>query len=182
MNTAQQHGPASTSTAARPAAINTSLQPSCLLPATPAVTYSATDLSALLYMIEEEKLAGDLYDVFYQQTGLRVFDRIGNAEDQHMTALIKQANVAGLNLDAVLSLAEGHYANPELQSLYDTLLASGSVSDSAALGVGVEIETVDIADLQQASVGLTGTALGNVYASLLKGSDHHLAAFEAWLV
>jgi len=145
------------------------------------VVYSQADLDALSYMIEEEKLAGDIYDAFYEQTGLRVFDKIGDAEDQHMDTLIAQANIAGLNLDTILSFPEGQYSNPELQSLYDNLLATGSVSATAALEVGVAIELTDIADLQLAIADLVGTPLGTAYANLLNGSNNHLAAFEGLL-
>jgi hypothetical protein len=145
------------------------------------VTYSQADLAGLAYMIEEEKLAGDIYDALYQQTGLQVFDRIGDSEDQHLSTLLQQAQIAGLNLDHILALPEGQYSNPELQTLYDTLLASGSVSVTAALEVGVAIEQTDIADLQLAMVDLVGTPLGTAYANLLSGSANHLAAFEGWL-
>ncbi len=145
------------------------------------VTYTQTELASLAYMIEEEKLAGDIYDAFYEQTGLRVFDRIGNAEDQHMATLLAQAERAGLDFDDILSLPDGQYSNPELQDLYDTLLASGSVSATAALEVGVAIELTDIADLQLAIVDLVGTPLGTSYANLLSGSYNHLAAFEGML-
>lgn len=151
------------------------------LPATATATYSQADLDALIYMIEEEKLAGDIYDAFYEQTGLRVFDKIGDSEDQHMEALIAQAEIAGLNLDAVLSFPEGQYSNPDLQALYDSLLSTGSVSTTAALEVGMAIELTDIADLQFAMVDLVGTSLGSVYANLLSGSNNHLAAFEGLL-
>lgn len=148
------------------------------LPASTAANYTQADLDTLVYMIEEEKLAGDIYDAFFEQTGLRVFDKIGDSEDQHMETLIAQAEIAGLNLDTILSFPEGQYSNPELQSLYDSLLATGSVSDAAALEVGMAIEATDIADLQLAMVDLVGTPLGSVYANLLNGSNHHLAAFE----
>jgi hypothetical protein len=165
--TAQNHQPAA----------DTCLQDPSLI--TTAVTYSQADLDALIYMIEEEKFAGDIYDAFYEQTGLRVFDKIGDAEDQHLATLIAQAEIAGLNLDTVLSLPEGSYSNPELQSLYDTLLATGSVSTTAALEVGVAIELTDIADLDLAVVDLVGTPLGTAYVNLLSGSNNHLAAFES---
>jgi len=145
------------------------------------VTYSQADLAGLAYMIEEEKLAGDIYDALYQQTGLQVFDRIGDSEDQHLSTLLQQAQIAGLNLDHILALPEGQYSNPELQTLYDTLLASGSVSVTAALEVGVAIEQTDIADLQLALADLVGTPLGTAYANLSSGSANHLAAFEGWL-
>jgi len=170
----QQQGPAQSH---QPA--DTCLQDPSLI--TTAVTYSQADLDALIYMIEEEKLAGDIYDAFYEQTGLRIFDKIGDAEDQHMATLVAQAEIAGLNLDTVLSFPKGSYSNPELQALYDTLLVTGSVSTTAALEVGVAIELTDIADLELAVIDLVGTPLGAAYAHLLSGSNNHLAAFEGLL-
>lgn len=149
--------------------------------ALPDVSYTDADLSALMFMIEEEKLAGDVYDALFEQTGLRVFDRIGDAEDQHMSTLLDQATTLGLNLDTVISLPAGSYSDPELQSLYDSLMLTASASDTAALEVGATIEVADIADLELAMVDLAGTPLGDIYANLLSGSNHHLAAFEGLL-
>lgn len=144
-------------------------------------TTSDADTAGLVYMIEEEKLAGDLYDALFAQTGLRVFEQIGHAEDQHLATLVNQARNTGLDVDGLLSLPAGEYSNPALQSLYDTLLATGSASTTAALQVGVAVESTDIADLQAAMVGLVGTPLGSAYANLLGGSVNHLTAFESLL-
>lgn len=141
-------------------------------------SYSEADLAQVLFMIEEEKLAGDVYDALFAQTGLSVFDRIGDAEDRHMDTLLDQAATLGLNVDTIISLPEGTYSSPELQALYNTLMAAGSVSTTAALEVGAAIENADIADLELAMAGLVDTPLGDVYANLLSGSNQHLTAFE----
>ncbi len=141
-------------------------------------TYSQDDLAQLLYMIEEEKLAGDVYEALYAQTGVGAFDQIAASEDRHFDILLEQAQNLGVAVDGILALPEGQYSSPELQTLYDGLMLAASISVSAALEVGVAIETTDIADLQAASTGLDGTALGDVYANLLVGSVQHLNAFE----
>lgn len=143
--------------------------------------YSDEQVASLLFMIEEEKLAGDLYEAFYEQTGLRVFGRIASAEDRHMDALVTQAELAGLDIDGILALPAGEYINPELQTLYDDLLGAGSVSADAALAVGQQVEQADIADLGEAMVAVIGTPLETVYSRLETGSAHHLAAFDFWL-
>ena len=144
-------------------------------------TYSDASIDTLLYMIQEEKLAGDLYQNFYEQTGLTVFNRIAKAEDRHMSALVTQAEKIGIDVDALLSLPEGQFANTELQVMYDELLATGSVSADAALGVGRLVEQADIADLDDAMIAVVGTRLEKVYGSLLAGSQQHFDAFDFWL-
>lgn len=143
--------------------------------------YTDEQIASLLYMIEEEKLAGDLYEAFYDQTGLLVFDRIASAEDRHMDAAIEQAVLAGLDIDGILALPAGEYINPELQALYVDLLAAGSISADAALAVGQQVEQADIADLNEALVTVVGTPLETLYSNLETGSTHHLAAFDFWL-
>ena len=131
----------------------------------------------LLFMLEEEKLAGDLYQVFADQTGFSVFSNISASEDRHYAALLRYAKTAGLPVDAITGLPAGEYVNPEIQALYDTLLEQGSRSDVAALEVGALVERTDIADLQTALVGLTDRVLADVYSRLLDGSINHLDAF-----
>jgi hypothetical protein len=145
------------------------------------VVYTDEQVASLLFMIEEEKLAGDLYEAFYDQTGLLVFDRIASAEDRHMDALVNQAELAGLDIDGILALPAGEYLNPELQALYVDLLVAGSVSADAALAVGQQVEQADIADLTETMITVVGTPLEIVYSHLETGSTHHLAAFDSWL-
>lgn len=138
-------------------------------------------IASLRFMIEEEKMAGDLYDAFYAQTGLTVFSRIAASEDKHMDALLKQADLAGLDVSDLLALPAGDYLDPAVQLLFDQLYASGSVSADAALAVGVAVEQTDIADLNSTLDAVAGTALVGVYSHLMNGSEHHLAAFETLL-
>ena len=133
--------------------------------------------ASLLFMLEEEKLAGDIYEVFAQQTGLAVFSRISASEDRHYAALLRSAETAGLAIDAITGLPAGEYVNAELQALYDALLEQGSLSERAALEVGALVERTDIADLQSAIGSLSDTRLADIYSRLLQGSIHHLEAF-----
>ncbi|WP_216640109.1 DUF2202 domain-containing protein [Rhodovulum sp. P5] len=143
--------------------------------------YTDEDIANLLYMLEEEKLAGDIYEALYDQTGLQIFANIAESEDSHVAALLAQADVMDIDVSAILAEPAGSFVNPDLQALYDTLLAQGSESATAALEVGVLIEETDIVDLQEAASSVEGTALAAVYDNLLDGSANHLDAFEAWL-
>ena len=140
----------------------------------------STEVKAgLVYMIEEEKMARDLYDAFAAQTGSVVFDRISTSEQKHMDTLLLVAQKAGVDVTAISTTA-GVFTNTAIQSLYTTLLAQGSVSLDAAYDVGVLVEQTDIADLQDYSADATLGIVGTVYANLENGSEHHLAAFTQY--
>ena len=144
--------------------------------------YSAEAISTFRYMVEEEKLAGDLYEVFYTQTGLKIFGNIMKSEDQHVAALTTQAGLAGIDINDLVSLPKGTFLNQDLQSLYDSLLAQGSTSSFAALTVGKDIEVRDIADISVAMKEIPATSsLYLTYGNLRTASGNHLNAFNKQL-
>lgn len=153
-------------------------EPEAEVTQTVTATYSAEAIAELKFMIEEEKLAGDIYDVFYNMYGLKIFNNIAQSEDQHFNALINQAETIGLDVDQFLFEPVGSFDDPELQAMYDTLLAQGSESETAALEVGKAIEEKDMVDIAAAIEAVEGTTLAEVYDSLLTGSSYHLEAFE----
>jgi hypothetical protein len=144
-------------------------------------TYDDDAIAELLFMLEEEKLAGDIYEAFYDLYGIKIFDNIAASEDRHFAALETQAEALGIDTDVFVFNEPGSFENEELQALYDTLIVDGSESASAALEVGVAIEEQDMIDLTEAAASVAGTALANVYQSLLTGSESHLEAFNALL-
>jgi hypothetical protein len=77
--------------------------------------------------------------------------------------------------------AVGQFTYPELQELYDQLVADGGVSLRDALEVGVLIEETDIEDLRAALLTTREKPVRNVFGNLLNGSLNHLAAFRSWL-
>ncbi len=141
-------------------------------------TLDSGDTASLLFMIEEEKMARDVYDALYEQTGLKIFDNISNSEQKHMNALLNAAAKLGVDT-STLNMDAGVFVNTEISDLYTQLLIQGSVSTTAALEVGALIEATDIADLQEAIATVDVTLLGQVYANLLNGSENHLNAFES---
>jgi hypothetical protein len=141
-------------------------------------TYSEDAKAELLFMLEEEKLAGDLYEALYKKTGLKVFQNIAASEDKHFNALLRQADKIGLDTDDIVFNDPGEFENTELQTMYDNLLARGSRSDKAALRVGKNVERADIKDLKDAMDDVEGTKLYDVYDNLLQGSRNHWDAFD----
>ncbi len=145
-------------------------------------SYSDAAVDELVFMIEEEKLAGDIYEVFYGMYGLKIFDNIAQSEDRHFDAVVNQAETMGIDVDQFLFEPAGTFQNEDLQEMYDTLLAQGSESVTAALEVGKAIEEKDITDIADAIDDVEGTALASVYESLLSGSGNHLEAFDSLLM
>jgi len=129
-------------------------------------------------MIEEEKLAGDVYEAFYDLYGLNIFANIAASEDQHFNALINLAESIGLDVDEFVYEDGGTFIDADLQDMYDELIAQGTESVRAALEVGMAIEKKDMVDIANAAEAVEGTALASIYENLLAGSANHLEAFQ----
>lgn len=146
---------------------------------TSTATLSASEQQTLSYMLEEEKLAHDIYVKLYDAWGVNVFNNISKSETQHQASLASAATYFGLTNPSSSQL--GVFTNQDLQNLYNTLLAKGLTSKTAAFEVGKAIEEQDIADLQKAIDQTGSTYLDTVYSRLLKGSQNHLKAFNRQL-
>jgi hypothetical protein len=167
---------------ARPAATSTSLMTPSPAPtaaptaeAAPVVAAQSTD-DLLIYLVEEEKLAHDVYTVLGDLWGGNVFTNIVQSETSHQDQVV--ALLASHGIADPRSSELGVFSNPDLQALYDQLIAQGSTSLADAYAVGVAIEEKDIADL---TVAMTTTTDADVLATLqvlLSGSENHLAAFS----
>jgi hypothetical protein len=153
----------------------------CLSTVSTAADFSQESIDTLLFMIEEEKMARDLYTKLYKKSDLDIFNTIAQSEDRHMDALILQAENIGLDVGAITSKRVGKFENDAIQDLYNTLLKQGKASPEAALNVGVLVEETDIADLEVAIVSVVGTSLEAAYSNLLYGSNNHLDSFSTWL-
>jgi hypothetical protein len=143
--------------------------------ATAALTTQQT--ADLLGMVEEEKLAGDVYATLAAQYGDAELARIAASEDKHAASLRRLLTRYGI-ADPTAGFVAGEFPTASFQALYDDLVARGSVSLVAADAVGAEIERMDIDDLTDAIATATGrTDVQRVYTNLRNGSQHHLAAF-----
>ncbi len=135
------------------------------------------ETEGLMYMREEEKLAHDVYRVLYEIWGQRVFDNISRSEVTHTEAMLALLERYQLT-DAVAGFDIGVFSIAELQTLNDSLVASGSNSLIDALMVGAAIEEIDIIDIQAYIEQVEDNDdIVLVYESLLKGSRNHLRAF-----
>jgi hypothetical protein len=138
---------------------------------------SEQEIDGLMYMREEEKLAHDVYVVLYDVWGQRVFDNISNSEQTHTEAVLELINRYALT-DPAAGNEIGVFTDTTLQSLNDTLVASGSSSLIDALMVGAAIEEIDMIDINRYIDQVEDNDdIVLVYENLLKGSRNHLRAF-----
>jgi len=137
-------------------------------------TASSDDAASLTFMIEEEKLAHDLYVELGDAWDLRVFTNIASAEDQHAAQVRSLLDTYGLD-DPTDGMAAGEFVDPALQDLYDTLLDMGLASRVDALNAAGLVEETDIMDLR--SRASDSAAIDQVFSQLESGSENHLNAF-----
>jgi hypothetical protein len=148
------------------------------LPAYSAVPYTSAALqSRLKYMVEEEKLARDVYTVLAKSSVYPRFKNIASAEQFHLDQMSMVLKDYGL-WNATLKRAPGVFYNKELSALYKTLVAKGQLSALDAIEVGIIIEEKDIADLTAMEKLITQDDIQFVVNYLKAGSQNHLAAFK----
>jgi hypothetical protein len=142
----------------------------------PAEELNLTELEALTFMAEEEKLARDVYLELGDLWNLRIFENIASAEQQHIDAV--QSLLDRYEIDAPETLSTpGVFQDPHLQDLFDSLVEAGSQSPVDALLVGATIEDVDIADLEELLEDIDNSDITMIFDSLITGSENHMRAF-----
>lgn len=148
-----------------------------------AASYSPEAINDLRFLIEEEKLARDVYlalGALYPD--IKPFQNIPKSEQTHYNTLVTQAGLAGVDVSDLTVLPANTFQNASLQSLYASLVVQGSTSSFAALTVGKNIELADITDLTGAMAKISDTSsLYTAYGSLRDASNNHLNAFNTWL-
>ena len=140
-------------------------------------TVSANTKAQLLYLIEEEKLARDVYAYFAANVTSMKFANIARSEQTHMdqiAAILKTYKY----FNPTLTRAPGVFRDASLQSLYNELIASGKVGIVEAFEVGVAIEVMDIKDLEEMLEDSMPADMKYALGRLLAGSKNHLAAFS----
>jgi hypothetical protein len=145
--------------------------------AVPNATISAEVAGMLAFMVQEEKLARDVYALAIDGYGDRVFVNINRAESNHMAelqVLLDRYDVA----DPTANSEPGTFSEDELTGMYADLAAQVGTDRAGAIDAGIAVETADIADLKDA-LELTAPAdVTAVLENLLAGSERHLAAFQ----
>lgn len=139
---------------------------------------SDEEVNTIQFMREEEKLARDVYLTLDQQWGdqTKVFANIAASEEQHTSSVAYLIEKYGIE-DPVLYDEIGLFINPDLQALYNELIAKGSNSLMDGLYVGGLIEEKDMQDIVAAIEETDERPVILVYSNLLDGSENHLRAF-----
>ena len=152
--------------------------PASLFVATSANAADSATTELLQAMVAEEKVAHDVYVTLGDMYNVSTFDRIANSEDRHQDAVRTLLDAYGV-ADPTVGDEVGEFDDPVFQAMYDDMVAKGSTSLDAAAQVGITIEEVDIADLQEALNAGQPADIGRVFTNLLNASEKHLAAFTA---
>lgn len=138
---------------------------------------TSEEITSLLKMKAEEKLAHDVYTVLYKKYDSQVFLRISNAENNHLNAILLLLKYYGIKLTGEVGVFEDN----NFQTLYNELIAKSSLSIEEAYKTGALIEEMDIKDLNEALNIVTNENIRLVYEILVKGSRNHLRAFNRQL-
>lgn len=151
-----------------------------LIASLPKQDLNGTEAAQLTYLREEEKLAHDVYLNLAAKWGARIFGNIAASEQRHYAALkvlLDRYEMA----DPAAGNAAGVFTDSRLQTVYNDLVAQGSVSLAAALRVGATIEDLDIHDLDLALAQTDNKDLQAIYQNIRNGSHNHLRVFIAQL-
>ena len=140
-------------------------------------TVSATVKAQLLYLVEEEKLAHDVYAALDAVSISPKFKNISGAEQTHMDYISALLVTYGIK-NPTIGKKPGEFTNQSLSALYKTLVTKGKKSSIDALQVGILIEEKDLADLATLSKSITQTDIKTAVAFLKKGSENHLREFK----
>ncbi len=131
--------------------------------------------------VEEEKLAHDLYLALADQYAGTVtagrFERIARVGDRSTARRCRRCWRPTAWTTRARARRAGEFTDPELQAMYDTLLAQGSTSVEEALAVGRAVESDDIDLLERTAAQVQADDVRAVLTTQLAASRHHLAAF-----
>ena len=145
-------------------------------PSANAVNLTSAQKGKLQYLIEEEKLARDVYSYFLAKVTTQRFSNIVKSEQTHMDEISNLLTTYKIS-NPTTGKAAGEFKNKSLANLYKKLISEGSTSTIAAFGVGVKVEKMDLADLKSIRKLFSQSDILAGLDLLEKGSQNHLAAF-----
>ena len=141
-------------------------------------TYLTTTQKAQLkFLVEEEKMARDIYNFLATKVTTRKFSNIARSEQTHMN-YIASLLTKYKQVKPTTGKAAGVFVNKDIQALYNTLTAEGAAGLLQAYGVGVKVEEVDIASLKELLAKAMPADVKAALDLLLAASYNHLEAFS----
>jgi hypothetical protein len=138
-------------------------------------------ISDLLYLNEEEKLARDICAFFWKKHDIVIFETVMNTEKHHVD-LMKKAKSTYVPEKSSDHSKAGVYTNHDLQDLYTEMTKKSTSVHKALLNAALMAETA-ILDVRDAISDLDGkhSKLAKVYDTLLDDSEDHLRIFAGIL-
>jgi len=139
---------------------------------------STADLTAdeieFIYAIrEDEKVARDLYFSFFGTFGLKPFENIGKAEDNHIKATEKLFDYYEIDYPALSE--NGKFENAIRQKLFDSLLLKGT-PELEAFKVMAMLEESNIVEYGEVLKTIANPNIKIVIENLARASANHFKA------
>ncbi|MBK9488308.1 MAG: DUF2202 domain-containing protein [Haliscomenobacter sp.] len=132
----------------------------------------------ILYLIEQEKVAHDLYRVLDTMWVTDVFNRVSNEELQHMAKLSAVACEFMIDVPAHFNeYPEGQFVDGKLRRLYTDLLVAANFSLEEAYRACANLEERKILDLKAALREPNFEIETLTYKALLIGAEDNLKLF-----
>lgn len=133
----------------------------------------------LFFIFQGEKVARDVYMILSKiYKNESTFALMKYAEQRDVDLARELCNTYDVKTTEIDEDTVGKFESQVLQTLYDECIEKGKRSLLDALEVGEFLETTDIEDLEQTSVGMPSNVV-DVYNKLMRRNKTHLSAFQA---
>ncbi|MBK9226854.1 MAG: DUF2202 domain-containing protein [Ignavibacteria bacterium] len=141
----------------------------------PAITDS--EKAAIIFVVQEEKVAHDFYAAMYELHGITPFRSISKSEGLHMDKaknLIDHFGIEDPNTEYYDT--PGKFKTLKFQAMYDDLVRGGSKSIQDALIESAKFEELDIVDIEKLISTVQNEYIKSTFGSLTGISKDHLKA------
>ena len=141
----------------------------------PAITES--EKAAIIFVVQEEKVAHDFYAAMYELHGITPFRSISKSEGLHMDKaknLIDHFGIEDPNTEYYDT--PGKFKTLKFQAMYDDLVRGGSKSIQDALIESAKFEELDIVDIEKLISTVQNEYIKSTFGSLTGISKDHLKA------
>lgn len=137
-----------------------------------------SDRDALIYTMQEEKVANNFYTAMQSLYGMNVFENISKAETMHMKHVKTLLDDFGIDNPVTGKYeAAGSFMDAGLEKMYNDMISVGNISVTDALKESAKFEEMDIRDLKAFVESTQNTSIKSTLNMLINASGNHLRAF-----
>jgi hypothetical protein len=136
-----------------------------------------SEKAAIIFVVQEEKVAHDFYAAMYELHGLTPFRSISKSEGLHMDkarSLVDHFGIEDPNTEHYDT--PGKFSSNKFQVMYDDLVREGSKSIQDALIESARFEEMDIVDIEKFNSTIQNEFIKSTFESLIGISKNHLKA------